>query len=164
MALTFDTVNNVIILDTASISATNIYKAWVDWLMLGDNLKYLPAFKSVGGDDLGSGLSVPPYYFLQNGWRIRPMESDHTLTITGNLFTDTGDDPVIPTIGNYRVLTKLVVPVLAQGISTSGSSYTLDQMSDAIWSKPVSQLSDKTTIGGYISKALLTVSKFIGLK
>lgn len=164
MALTFDVVNNVIILDTNSISATSIYSAWVNWVVQADNTKYLPAFETVGGNNLGGGLSVPPYYFLQNGWRVRPMESDHTLTITGNLFTDTGDDPVIPTIGTYRVLTKLVVPVLAQGISTSGNSYTLDQMSDAIWSKPVSGMSDRTTIGGYISKALLTVSKFIGLK
>jgi hypothetical protein len=85
-------------------------------------MKYAPAFRSVGGDDLGGGLSIPPYYFLTNGWRVRPMEASHMLTISGNLFVDGGGDPVVPTVGAFNVLTKLVVPMQAQGISVSGGS------------------------------------------
>lgn len=75
-----------------------------------------------GGDDLGGGLSIPPYYFLLNGWRVRPMEANHNLTITGNLFVDGGGVPVVSTLGTYQVNVNYTVPVQAQGIATSGSS------------------------------------------
>lgn len=122
MAYTIDPTNKRIILDSASATAKSIYAAWVDWIATSDNAKYLPAFRTAGGDDLGGGLSIPPYYFLSNGWRVRPMESNHTLDLNGNLFVDGGGDPVVSTLGNYRVLVKNTVPVQAQGISTSGST------------------------------------------
>jgi hypothetical protein len=120
--IVFDTVNKRIILDSASVTAKEIYRAWADWMLLSDNSKYLPAFSATGGDDLGGGLSIPPYYFLLNGWRVRPMESNHTLDLVGNLFVEGGGDPVVSTLGDFRVLVKNTVPVQAQGISTSGSS------------------------------------------
>ena len=122
MALTFDSANRRIVLDSASTSAQAIYAAWADWMALSDNAKYLPAFRTLGGDDLGGGLSVPPYYFLMNGWRVRPLEASQTLVITGNLFVDGGGDAVVATLGVFNVLTKLVVPTLAMGISTGGGS------------------------------------------
>ena len=120
MAIVIDPAARRIVLDSAAVSAREIYAAWVYWLALGDNAKYLPAFRSVGGDDLGGGLLIPPYYFLANGWRVRPMEANQTLTVEGNLFVDGGGDPIVPTLGTFNVLTKLVVPVQAQGINTGG--------------------------------------------
>lgn len=122
MALTFDSAAKRIVLDSASTSAQAIYAAWADWMVLSDNAKHLPAFRTLGGDDLGGGLSVPPYYFLMNGWRVRPMEASQTLTVTGNLFVDGGGDAVVSTLGVFNVLTKLVVPTLAMGIATGGGS------------------------------------------
>lgn len=122
MAITIDPATNRIILDSASVTAKDIFRAWADWTLLSDNLKYLPAFSATGGDDLGSGLSIPPYYFLLNGWRVRPMESSHNLTITGNLFVEGGGVPVVSTLGTYQVNVNYTVPVQAQGISTSGST------------------------------------------
>jgi hypothetical protein len=121
MAYVIDPANKRIILDVADATAQSIYRAWVDWLVLGDNSKYLPAFRSTGGDDLGGGISIPAYYFLTNGWYVRPMESDHTLTVTGNLFVDGGGDPIVHTIGTFNVLVKSVVPVQAQTVTISGS-------------------------------------------
>ena len=118
MAIVIDPVTKRIVLDSTVTSARAIYAAWVDWIALADNTKFLPAFRSVGGDDLGGGLLIPPYYFLTNGWRVRPMEANQTLTVEGNLFVDGGGDPVVPTLGAFNVLTKLVVPVQAQGINT----------------------------------------------
>lgn len=118
MALVIDPTARRIVLDSASVTVRDIYAAWVDWVAQGDNAKYLPAFRSVGGDDLGGGLLIPPYYFLTNGWRVRPMEANQTLTVDGNLFVDGGGDPIVPTLGTFQVLTKLVVPVQAQGINT----------------------------------------------
>ena len=109
-------------LSSTGVSAQAIYRAWADWTLLGDNMKYPPAFGSAGGDDLGSGLSIPPYYFLENGWRVRPMEASQNLTITGNLFVRGGGIPVVPTLGVFQVTVNYTVPVQAQGISTSGST------------------------------------------
>lgn len=122
MPVTIDPASKRITLDSASVTAKSLYAAWVDWVVQGDNTKYLPAFRTAGGDDLGGGLQIPPYYFLQNGWRVRPMEANQTLVLEGNLFVDGGGDPIVPTLGVYQVLVKSVVPVQAQGISTSGSS------------------------------------------
>ena len=122
MAITIDPASKRLILDSTGVTAQAIYAAWVDWVALADNAKYPPAFRSAGGDDLGGGLLIPAYYFLLNGWRVRPMEANQTPTITGNLFVDGGGDPVVPTLGDFNVLVKNVVPVQAQGISTSGSA------------------------------------------
>lgn len=120
MPITFDASTKRIILDTTSVSATEIYSRWCDWAATSDNAKHGLVIRQVGSDDLGGGLSIPPYFFLQGLWRVRPMESDHTLTLTGNLFVEGGGDPVVRTIGDFNVLVKNVVPVQAQGISTSG--------------------------------------------
>ena len=122
MPIVFDPANKRIVLDSASVTATELYSRSADWLALSDNAKYGAVFRQVGGDDLGGGLSIPPYVFLQGAWRVRPMESSHNLTITGNLFVEGGGVPVVPTLGTFQVNVNYTVPVQAQGISTSGSS------------------------------------------
>lgn len=122
MPIAFDPAIKRIILDSASASATEIYSAWKNWAALSDNAKYGEVCGTVGGDDLGGGLFIPPYVFLKNGWRVRPMEANHNLTITGNLFVDGGGVPVVSTLGVYQVNVNYTVPVQAQGIATSGST------------------------------------------
>lgn len=136
----FDGATKRIILTTTTISASQIWSAWVDWLS-GDvaNNVWLTAMKQVGGDDLGGGLLIPPYIFLQNGWRIRPMESNHLLVITGNLFVDGGGQPVVNTLGAYNVSVQYTVPVQAQAIATGGSG--------GLTSEQANQLSNTATKG-----------------
>ncbi len=122
MAIQFDPAAKRIILDSTLVTATEIYSRWVDWAALSDNLKYGMVIRQVGGDDLGGGLSIPPYYFLQGDWRVRPMEANGTTRITGNLLVEGGGDPVVQTLGNYNMLVQYVIPVQAQGIATSGST------------------------------------------
>lgn len=121
MAITFDAANRRIILDSATTTAAELWSRWADWVASSDNAKYLPAFRQAGGDDLGGGLSIPPYMFLLNNWRVRPMEANHTLEITGNLFVDGGGTPVVSTLGAFNVSVQYTVPVQAQGIATGGS-------------------------------------------
>ena len=120
MAITLDGPTKRIILDSASVSAAQIWSAWVDWHEA--NQQWPLAFQLVGGNALGGGLFIPPYFFLMNGWRVRPMEASHNLTITGNLFVDGGGVPVVGTLGTYQVNVNYTVPVQAQGIATSGST------------------------------------------
>ena len=120
MPITFDATTKRIVLDSASVTATELYSRSADWLALSDNAKYGAVFRQVGGDDLGAGLSIPPYFFLQGAWRVRPVEASHNLTITGNLFVEGGGVPVVSTLGTYQVNVNYTVPVLAQAIRTGG--------------------------------------------
>ena len=128
----FDPITKRIILDSSAVTATELYSRSCDWLALSDNAKYGAIFRQVGSDDLGSGLSIPPYFFLQGAWRVRPMESSHNLTITGNLFVEGGGVPVVQTLGAYQINVNYTVPVQAQGISTSGGSLTAAEILAAI--------------------------------
>ena len=53
------------------------------------------------------------------------MEANHSLVITGNLFTEDGSSPVVNTLGNYNVIAQYTVPVQAQAMATSGGSGSL---------------------------------------
>lgn len=136
MAITFDPISRRIILDSSSVTASELWSRWVDWMAIGTNSKYLPAFRQVGGDDLGGGLLIPAYYFLLNGWRIRPMEANHLLVVSGNIYVDGGGQPVVNTLGPYNVSIQYTVAMQAQAVVTSGGSggLTVEQASklDAI--------------------------------
>lgn len=120
MAITFDATSKRIVLDSTYVDVKDIYSRWKDWVRLSDNAKYEPAFRAIGGDSLGGGLFISLYTFLINGWRIRPMESSHTLQIHGNITVDGGGDPVVPTLGTYKVLVQYTVPERAQAYDAGG--------------------------------------------
>ena len=118
----FDGPNKLIILEETSVSAAQIWTAYIDWVAIEANTKWPLAITQIGGDSLGGGLYIPLYFFLTNGWRVRPMESSHQLTITGNLFVAEGGSPLVNTLGNYSVIAQYTVPVQAQAMSTSSGS------------------------------------------
>lgn len=120
MAFDINGSTKLITLDSASVTAAEIWSRWVDWHP--SNTEWPLAFQLVGGIALGGGLFIPPYFFLMNGWRVRPMNTDHNLTITGNLFVDGGGVPVVATASVHQVNVNYTVPVQAQGIATSGST------------------------------------------
>jgi len=120
MAITFDTARKHIVLDTTTVDAAEIWSEWVRWHPA--NTEWPLAFTLVGGIALGGGLFIPPYFFLLSGWRVRPLEGNQNLQITGNLFVDGGGVPVVGTLGTYQVNVNYTVPVQAQGIATSGST------------------------------------------
>lgn len=127
MAISFDPTSKRIILDSFLVSATEIYSRWVDWAQLSDNAKYGLVVRSLGGDDLGGGLNIPPYYFLQNGWRVRPQEAHGLTTITGNLFVEGGGAPVVATLGAFNSSVQYTVPVQAQAFETGNQPGSFTQ-------------------------------------
>ncbi len=123
MAITFDATSKVITLDSFSTSASEIWSRWVDWIVLSDNLKYLPAFSQLGGV-----APVALYIYLENGWRVRPQEADGQTIVTGNLLVQGGGNPFISTIGNFASQVFLETPVSAQAIEvTSGSGLSTEE-------------------------------------
>lgn len=128
--LTFDGPSKRIVLSlgTTSLSVRDVWSRWVDWVLTSDNSKYLPAFESVGGNDidLGAGTKIPIYAFLLNGWRISPQEASHTLTVgDGVLLVSGGGDPFVNTAGSFIVRINYQQPVQAISFSTGGSGLSV---------------------------------------
>ncbi len=132
MAITFEPSTKRIVLDSTYVEVQDIYSRWKEWVRTGDNSKYLPAFRVIGGDPLGGSLYVSLYCFLLNGWRIRPMESNHVLNIHGNISVDGGGDPVVSTLGSYNVLVQYTVPERAQAMATSGGGASAAEIAAAV--------------------------------
>ncbi len=129
MGYIFNGTNKIITLTTGTttVSVRDIYSRFVDWYLTDDNSKYLPAFKTVGGDDIDptQGTKIPIYSFLENGWRIRPQEANHTLVINdGILLVNGGGDPFLNTLGAYTVRVNYQQPVQAISFTVGGGSST----------------------------------------
>ncbi len=107
----------------------DLYSAWKNWVIMSDNAKYLPAFRSIGGDPVGPGKYAGDFYFLMNGWRIIV---DQPLLIEGNLYHDDGLYPyqILPggsVISSVSALTQNVevqVPVVTGDLSSVGQQVT----------------------------------------
>lgn len=134
--MTFDGPNKLVILsagDGSTVSVRAMWSRWVEWAATSDNAKFLPAFEQVGGQDidLAAGTYIPIYAFLKHGWRVRPREASHTLTINdGVLLVDGGGDPFVNTLGSYIVRINFSQPVQAITVDTGGGGgggLTVDQ-------------------------------------
>ncbi len=134
-------------------AAIDLYSDWKEWVLQGDNAKYSLAFRTIGGDPLGSGLSAGAYFFLQNqdGWRIRPHADTHELTILGNLYAENPVFPMfVPPLGSYTVAIKLERSSLTQRVS--GTSAT--EIAAAVIAEPVGATPPAGSLGDYLTQIL----------
>jgi hypothetical protein len=164
--VTFDGPQRLIIVDNGvtQLSAKEVYSAWKEWVTLSDNAKFAQAFSVLGGDPLPGARSLGSTYFLENGWKIRPFEGNHTLTLEGNLYARDGTDPFVSTIGVYQVRINLSTSNLVDTVATGGGGgLTVSQVRDAVWAAPTSGQNVPGSFGMLV-KALLTLKQFLGLK
>lgn len=174
----FDGINKLItvVSNTYSIDVKlDLYSSWKIWVMENDNAKFLPAFRSIGGDQLTGGQYLGATFFLLNGWRIRTWEGSHTLAVVGNLYTEEGVSPFVDTLGNWNtrieftksnLVDSIVVPVptlTAEEREKLMSLQNIDlaQIVIAVWD---SQVPAGMSIKEFIVDKLLTVNKFIALQ
>jgi hypothetical protein len=165
--ISFDGATKVMTLSagTVALSVRDIWSRWVDWFLTGDNSKYLPAFMQVGGDDIdiSTGTKIPIYAFLMNGWRIKPQEAHHTLTIgDGILLVNGGGDPFNNTTGSYVVRINYQQPVQAISFDSGGSGGLTTEEHDQLMEIPLT--GSLTTEQAAQLMKTLTVAKFLGLK
>lgn len=82
--------------------------------------------RTIGGDPVGGGVFAGDLYFLRDGWKIRPDEADHTLSITGNLFLDAGEAGglFVPTLGDFTVLVNMRNSNLVLVAETAGTVHS----------------------------------------
>ena len=100
----------------------DIYTAWKTWVLEDNNAGFQPAISAIGGDPISDVISLGTTFFLENGWKVRPYEGNHFLTVSGNLFTRDGTSPFIPTLGAYNVSISLNRSNLIDTVATGGSS------------------------------------------
>ena len=109
---------------TSQLNVVDLYSFWKQWTLEG-NSQYLPAFRPVGGDDLGGGNKVAFYAFLQNNWRIRlPAGLDNLLVSGGILATEELDNP-------FRfdgVLVTLLQPISIQFVNNPDVTQLKERM------------------------------------
>lgn len=155
MAYAFNGLTKTITLTAqTTMSVRDVYSRWADWVAVSDNAKYLPAFSTLGGDSIDptAGTSVPIYAFLQNGWRVRPMEASHTLTVNdGILLVAGGGDPFLNPSGAFTVRVNYQQPVQAITVSTGGggTAPTAADNAVAVWQAIVE--------GGMSAEAMMRV-------
>ena len=148
---TFDGINKLIVVDNGvtSFDVATLYSEWKRWAVAVDNIKYEEAFAdSVGGNPLGSGLELGSYYFLQNGWLIRPQEANHTLLITGNLFPIPDSAALFTgTLGGFQVNIVQRNSSLTQRVASASG------IASAVWETDLSPAQTLDTAGDVVKKA-----------
>jgi hypothetical protein len=119
--------------DFADVGAEkDIYSTWKRLLLTGPpalNAGAPPAFDvSVGGNPIGGGQEISPYFFVRNdlGWRLRPTTGSGELTINGNLFAFDLTVPLFISNGAGTVLIKQVVS--PQSITDAGATAALEEL------------------------------------
>lgn len=139
--VTFDGPNKLIVADAGVTDLdvkVDLYSDWKEWVILSDNSKFLTAFSAVGGEDLPGGNFLGSTFFLENGWKIRPDEATHVLTVDGNLYARDGSDPYVDTLGAFTVRIQQKFSNLVDTVSADLGSIT-----DAVWDKvPTTPVAD----------------------
>ena len=127
MAITFNPLEKVIELDSYSVSERQIWTAFVDWSVEGDNLKY-----GVGMTQLGGLAPVALYIFLAEGWRVRPLALAGITTITGNLLTSNNESPIEQAENVVQVNMETPVQAVALNSEGTGSGVSVAQIQSII--------------------------------
>jgi hypothetical protein len=156
--LSFDGTTKVVTITTdTELDVKDLWSRWVDWWLTSDNSKYGLAMEQVGGNDIDTvaGTSIPIYIYLQDGWKIKPKEANHTLAVTnGILLTDDSSDPFVNTTGSYMVRVNYQQPVQALTVSTGGGSApTASQVADAVWDELVADHTSAGSVGKELNDA-----------
>jgi len=152
---TFDGANKKIYIEPSAVSGSmveftpqQLWSEWIDWVAEGTNSKYLPAFESVMLP-LDATTMLGQYLFIRNdlGWRGVPPVADHiSIIINGSFYAKEPTLPVMENIPNQE--TDLIINrstltnTAIVGGTSGGSSYTLEQIAEAVWNSPNAEVSE----------------------
>ncbi len=158
----FDGINRLIIIDPdqSQISVKiDLYSSWKEWSRLRDNVKFLPAFRTTGGDPVGGGQFAGDIYFLVNNWRIYISKA---CEISGVIYSDNYPSPFVTDPAANIV--RSTVSNLTQSLGFTGTiDADNEQIAGAVWDYLISDANTPGSVGERLGK-LLTVAKYLGLK
>lgn len=143
--VTFDGPNRLILVNHGEIEINfkeDVYSGWKEWLRdpnHNENAGYAPAMNVVGGDELPGSRQLGTTYFLENGWRMRTWEGDHSLTVSGNLFTREGVPVFVPTLKPWTITVNLNTATVVETIFGQTTLTTSDKVAiaDTVWSNEI---------------------------
>ncbi|MGW8177415.1 MAG: hypothetical protein ACWGQW_01245 [bacterium] len=118
---------------------------------------------AVGGNPLPGSKALGSTFFLANDWKIRPYEADHRLLLDGNLYAPDGTSTFVKTLGAYNVFLEQQVSSLVSTVVGSGQEVDYPTIASYVWGSSSSG-HGSGTMGEYITKKILTLKKFLGLK
>ena len=126
MSISFDGATKVITLSagTVLLDSGDLYSRWKDWVVTGDNSKYSIALSTIGGEPVGGGVYITAYYFIQNGWKIKPQAASHTLTVTGNITTSDSSSPFVFPLGGYNIDVVRQFALKTETVNGGGDPFT----------------------------------------
>ena len=131
MAISIDGTNRIIRVDEP-YSIAYITSRWKDWVLIGDNAKYPPAFADIAGNPISATVSLDVYTFIRNdlGWRLQPFGSNGLLELQGELYATDVNIPfdIAPDSEDYaffRFQTSSRTQTVSSGLTT-------EQLRDAI--------------------------------
>lgn len=107
----------------------NLYSAWKEWVRQSDNAKFPKAFDTTGGDFVGDGQSVAPYFFCRNdlGWRIKMPAADGDVVLNGNLFARNTSITLFEQTSGYDAFLRLQVSTNAIVVEVGASGLSVEQ-------------------------------------
>tara|TARA_R110002126_G_scaffold9539_9_gene43038 strand:- start:2452 stop:3693 length:1242 start_codon:yes stop_codon:yes gene_type:complete len=134
----------------------DLYSDWKEWMLLADNAKYAPAFRTFGGDQTSTSQFAPKYFFLLNGWKV--VVDGETVVVQLNLYADDGSSPFLVmnsgAVSNRNSDASIVKDLLEESLDYAGRIH-LDVSAPSTGvgypfgtiAQPVNNLSDAETIG-----------------
>jgi hypothetical protein len=129
---TFDGVNQLIQLPSVGDFDVerDLYSAWKVWASEGDNAKYLPAFETTGGDPVGGGQSIAPYFFCRNdlGWRVKMPAANGDVVLAGNLFARDPATALFVSNTGYDAFLRLSTSTQALTVTETDYTQTLSDI------------------------------------
>ena len=170
--VTFDGVNRLIRINYGETDIDfkiDIYSDWKEWVELRDNSKFLFAITAIGGEAVGGGQFVGSTYFLENGWKIKPWEGDHSLTIVGNYYTRDLTTPFASTDDPWSIYITTEKSLLVQTVevpTTSSSEVTVDvgAIAAGVWQYALSASFNSGSFGDHVGNKLLTFAQHLSTK
>lgn len=111
---------------------TEMYSAWKEWVRINDNSKFPPAFDTTGGDDVGSGQTIAPYFFCRNdlGWRIKMPNANGEIVVFGNLFPRNANLTLFEQTSGFDAFLRLEVSTRAIVVEVPTSGVTEQDKTD----------------------------------
>lgn len=151
--VTFNGPQKLIIIDN-NVTFLNfredVYSAWKEWVAESpSNMVFQPAMQAIGGDPLPGNRFLGTTFFLENGWKIRPWEGNHDLSIEGNVYSRDGSSLFVPTLSPYNVTVSLTTSAVVESISTSGgsggiTSSDISDITNSIWDHIIDTAKNQT--------------------
>jgi len=135
--------------------AIDLYSEWKRWSVTENNLKFIQAFRTFGGDPTISGQFAPSYFFLMNNWKV--IVDYGNVSFGVNLYSEDGSSPFIVGVGASVTNRNSDAVIVDNGISenldfggvvhinsiigTTGTNYPVGTVAS-----PVNNIGDAITI------------------